>query len=232
MRTTSRLAAVLAAVTLLLAACAPTSGDSQRVGVEQLTEPISYYPNQTGATWQYLPNGARLTDPATTVQILGPTVVGGEVWVAWNARGRGLDEMSYRQVRADGVWLKRQERLGTSYDFDPPLHEYPAPDTLRVGALWSGTTNVHINAMEGKQTLDLKIDYSYIVVDKRLVTVPAGQIEVFVIDFTSRTTDENGATTEELTQSTWFAPHLGDVRLRSGQVLVGTNVAQVEAVTP
>lgn len=225
-------AALAIAAILLLAACAPSSKESQRVGVDQLTEPISFYPNQTGATWQYLPNGARLSDPSTTVQILGPTIVGGEVWVAWNARGRGLDETSYRQVRPDGVWLKRQERLGTTYDFDPPLHEYPASGDMRVGALWSGSTNVRIAAQDGKQTLELAVDYSYIIVDKRTVMVPAGEIEVYVIDFTSRTTDENGATTEELTQTAWFAPNFGEVRLRSGHVLIGTNVATVEARKP
>ncbi|MDT3681921.1 MAG: hypothetical protein ROY82_05500 [Truepera sp.] len=232
MRNKTRAAALLALVAFTLAACAPTTDDTKRVGVAQLTEPITYYPNQTGATWQYLPNGARLTDPTTTVQILGPTVLEGEVWVAWNARGRGLDEMSYRQVRPDGVWLKRQERLGTTYEFDPPLHEYPAPNSLRVGELWTGTTNVHISAQEGKQTLDVKVDYSYIVVDKRKVTVPAGEIEVFVIDFTSRTTDENGGIKEELKQTTWFTPYFGDVRLRSGQVLVSTNVGPVGTQSP
>jgi len=214
---------------LVLAACAPASDEGGRVGVEQLTEAVTFYPNQTGAAWEYLPNGARLTDPTTTVQILGPTVVGGEVWTAWNARGRGLDEMSYRQVRGDGVWLRRQERLGTSYDFDPPLHEYPAAAEMRVGALWTGSTVVHVSAQEGKQELDLAVDYTYIVVDKRQVTVPAGVIDVYVIDFTSRTMDEDGAVKEELTQTTWFAPNLGEVRLRSGQVLVGTNVPRPEA---
>lgn len=224
MRNASRVATTLVLVGLLLTACAPSSSETPRVGVEQLTEPTTYYPYQTGATWEYLPNGARLTDPTTAVQVLGPTVLGGEVWIAWHARGRGLDEMSYRQVRPDGVWLKRQERLGTTYTFDPPLHEYPAAETLRVGALWTGTTTVRMSADGGKQTLDLDVEYAYIVVDKRKVTVPAGEIDVYVIDFTSRTTDENGAIKDELTQTTWFSPFLGEVRLRNGQVLIRTNV--------
>lgn len=232
MRHTARTVTLGFVLVLALAACTPGSGDGKRVGVEQLTEPITFYPNQTGATWEYLPNGARLSDPTTAVQILGPTVLGGEVWTAWHARGRGLDETSYRQVRADGVWLRRQERLGTTYDFEPPLREYPTPTELRVGGHWTGTTNVHISADGGKQTLDLKVDYSYTVVDKRQVSVPAGSLEVFVVDFTSRTTDDAGTITEELTQTTWFAPHVGEVRLRSGQVLVGTNVAKMEAAAP
>lgn len=228
----ARAAALVGLVALLLAACAPSGADAPRVGVEQLTEPISFYPNQTGATWEYLPNGARLTDPRTTVQIVGPTVVDGEVWVAWHARGRGLDETSYRQVRADGVWLKRQERLGTTYTFDPPLREYPSQAELRVGGLWTGKTTVHISADAGKQNLALVVDYTYMVVDKRKVTVPAGELEVYVIDFISRTIDENGAVSEELTQQSWFSPYLGDVRLRSNQVLVGTNVPALAPQEP
>ncbi len=228
----ARVGALIGLVALLLAACAPSGADAPRVGVEQLTEPISFYPNQTGATWEYLPNGARLTDPRTSVQVVGPTIVNGEVWVAWHARGRGLDEMSYRQVRADGVWLKRQERLGTTYTFDPPLQEYPPEGQLRVGGLWTGKTTVHISADGGKQELDMAVDYTYMVVDKRKVTVPAGDIEVYVIDFISRTVDENGAVTEELTQQSWFAPYVGDVRLRSNQVLVSTNVPSVAPEEP
>lgn len=218
----------MAALALALSACAPSS-EAPRVGVAQLTEPITFYPNQTGATWEYLPNGARLTDPRTAVQVLGPTVVDGEVWVAWHARGRGLDETSYRQVRADGVWLKRQERLGTTYSFDPPLQEYPPSGQLRVGALWIGKTTVHMSADEGKQTLNVAVDYTYMVVDKRKVTVPAGEIEVYVIDFISRTTDGDGNVKDELTQQSWFAPYLGEVRTRNQQVLVGTNVALPQA---
>src|SRR5690554_2393956 len=207
----------------VLAACAPTS-EAPRVDVEQLSEPISYYPFQAGARWEYLPDGARLNDPSTVVRVEGPTVVAGEVWVAWHTRGRGLDQMSYRVNRPDGVYLLREERLGTTFSFDPPLQEYPPSSQLRVGANWAGNTTVQLSADNGRQQRTMVVDYVYTVVDKRPVTTPAGQFDVFVIDFTSRTFDEEGNITDQLTQQTWFSPYVGEVRTRNGHLLVGSNV--------
>ncbi len=219
----------LVALGLTLAACTPAgTTSSERVEVQQLTDPITYYPYQTGARWLYLPDGARLSDPGTTLVVEGPTIVENEVWLSYHMRGRGLDQRSYRQVRADGVFLRQETRLGTTFTFDPPLQEYPAPDTMRVGAQWRGATTVHMSADEGKQQRDLGIDYVYTVVDRRSVTVPAGAFEVFVIDFTTRTTDENGTVTEELTQQTWFSPYVGEVRTRNGHVLVESNVVPAD----
>lgn len=212
---------------VVLAACAPAS-EAPRVDVQQLTEPISYYPFQAGARWAYLPDRARLTDPTTLVQVEGPTILGSEVWVAWHSRGRGLDQMSYRQIKPTGVFLGREERLGTTFSFDPPLQEYPAEGQLRVGAQWSGNTTVSMSIDEGKQRRDMELDYSYTVVDKRLVTVPAGEFEVFVIDFVSRTYDENGDLTEEFSRQSWFAPYIGEVRTQAGHVLVSSNAIEAE----
>lgn len=218
---------LLVMVLALLAACAP-AGEAPRVDVQQLTEPISYYPFQAGARWAYLPDRARLSDPTTVVQVEGPTILGDEVWVAWHSRGRGLDQMSYRQLRPAGVFLGREERLGTNFVFDPPLQEFPAEGQLRVGSQWSGSTTVHMSIDDGKQRRDMPLDYTYTVVDKRLVTVPAGEFEVFVIDFVSRTFDENGDLTDEFTRQSWFAPFVGEVRSQSGHVLVDSNVITAE----
>jgi hypothetical protein len=62
------------------------------------------------------------------------------------------------------------------------------------------------------------------VVDRREVTVTAGTFEVFVLNFTSRTTDESGEVVDELTQETWFAPYLGEVRTENGFFLVDSNL--------
>jgi len=56
------------------------------------------------------------------------------------------------------------------------------------------------------------------------VTVAAGTFEVFVLNFTSRTLDEDGVVLEELTQETWFAPYLGEVRTENGFFLVDSNL--------
>lgn len=221
-------ASLLPLLVLTLAACAPTA-DAPRVDVQQLTEPITFYPFQAGARWEYLPDGARLSDPSTLVQVDGPTVVGGQVWVAWHTRGRGLDQMSYRESRPTGVFLLREERLGTTFTFDPPLQEYPPSAQLRVGASWSGSSTVHLSADGGKQQLVQPISYVYTVVDQRTVSVPAGQFEVYVIDFTSRTFDQMGGVTDELTQQTWFAPNIGEVRTRNGHLLVRSNVLTAQS---
>ena len=211
---------------LVLAACAPTGSD-ERVGVQQLTEPITYYPSQTGARWEYLPNGVRLDEPRIVETIEGPSVLEGDVWIAWHLVGRGLDITRYRQYRPDGVFLKREDKIGTQITFDPPMKAGPAEGELRVGSTWSGHTTVTVdapesNSPEARRSLD--VDYVYTVVDKRNVTLAAGTFEVFVVSFTSRTVDENENITNELTQQHWFAPFVGDVRDEANNFLVASNV--------
>ncbi len=231
-----RIALVLVplALLLVLAACAPSS--DKQVTVQQLTKPISYYPHQTGAHWEYLPDGAKLTDPRLTVDVEGPTVLDGQVWIAWHTQGRGLDVTRYRQYKPDGVYLGRENKLGTVINFDPPIQEFPAEGKLRVGATWAGDTKVDVVATQGNgsgnsgssngqsanKTLD--VHYVYTVVDKRQVTLAAGTFEVYVVSFTTRTMDENAKVTNTLTQQFWFTPNVGEIRDENGNVLIASNV--------
>lgn len=208
---------------LLLAACAPATSD-ERVDVQQLTGPIGYYPSQAGARWEYLPDGALISDPRVRVQVEGPTVVGPSVLVAWHTRGRAIDTRDYRDYRADGVYLHRVERFGAIFRFDPPMQEFPAPEQMRVGATWSGDSTVLIELDGGKERTSLEVSYVYTIVDRRTVTVPAGEFDVYVIDFTSREFNEDGDVSDELTQQVWFSPSFGEVRTKDGHVLVASNV--------
>ena len=222
-----RIALALGSMALLLtlAACAPSS--AKQVTVQQLTKPVSYYPHQTGAHWEYLPDGAKLTDPRLVSDIEGPTVMDGQVWVAWHIQGRGLDVTRYRQYRSDGVYLGRENKLGTIINFDPPIHEFPAPDTLRVGATWSGDTKVEVVATDGSKSdssKTLAVHYVYTVVDQRQVTLASGSFDVYVVSFTTRTMDAAGKVTNELTQQFWFTPNIGEVRDENGNVLIASNV--------
>ena len=215
----------LALLSVLLASCAPAS--EKQVTVQQLTKPISYYPHQTGAHWEYLPDGAKLTDPRITVDVEGPTVVDGQVWIAWHTQGRGLDVTRYRQYRSDGVYLGRENKLGTLITFNPAIHEFPAEGQLRVGATWDGDTKVTVSATGGSndqanKTLD--VHYVYTVVDKRKVTLASGSFDVFVVSFTTRTLDESANVTNKLTQQFWFTPDVGEVRDENGNVLIASNV--------
>lgn len=221
----SRRIFLVSILAVVLAACAPAS--DQRVGVRQLTEPVTFYPHQTGARWEYLPDGARVSEPRLVKTVEGPTVLDGEVWTSWRLAGRGIDLTSFRQARADGVYLKRRVRPGTVITFDPPIKEFPSQSELRVGATWTGDTTASITfpaADPENQTATLELTYTYTVVDRRTVTLLAGEFEVYVVDLVSRTFDENGAIVEELQQSTWFSPFVGEVRTDNAFFLVDSNV--------
>jgi hypothetical protein len=229
-RRTSICSILVLAIVLVLAACAPATSD-ERVEVQQLTEPLTYYPAQTGARWEYLPDGARLTDPRLVQTIEGPTVLDGEVWTAWTLFGRGLDLTSFRQARSDGVYLKRRLRPGTIITFDPPIREFPAPGELRVGATWAGNTTANLRfptASPEHRTSTLELSYTYTVVDERSVSLLAGDFDVYVVNLVTRTYDEDGSIADELQQETWFVPFIGEVRTDNGYFLVDSNVLEEE----
>ena len=219
--------ALLAGATLLaltVVACSPASGSDERVEVRQLSEPPTYYPHQTGAVWEYLPEGARLSDPRASVVVEGPAVVDGGVWISFRELRPGWEQRSYRQFRPDGVYLHSQVRLGiTTIEYDPPLQEFPAPETLRVGSLWSGETDITLSLGDGSPPQVSHVQYVYTVIDERTVQVPAGSLDVFVVDLTTRLI-EDGTVAEESSRQFWYAPYLGEVMLRTGQLLVATNV--------
>ena len=222
---TRALPAVLALV-IATVACAPAA-DPGRVEVQQFTGTPSYYPQETGLRWSYLPDGARLDEPRYHVTVEGPTVLDGEVWILFRLVGGGQDAGFYRQFRDDGVYLRRQTRPGGSFTFDPPIREMPSPAELRVGAIWSGSTTVlgvfpGASRPEGRRFTQ-PVDYVYTVVDRRTVTVGTRAFEVFVIDFVTRSFDADGAVADELRQTLWFGPNVGTVRHENGWFLVETN---------
>ncbi len=227
----------LLALVAVLAACAP-SGTDKTVTVQQLTEPVSFYPHQTGAHWEYLPDGAKIDAPRLSETVEGPAVLDGDVWIAWHLSGRGLEVTRYRQYRPDGVYLKREVKLGTVITFDPPIQEYPAEGDLRVGATWSGDTTATVEnpgdtSPDASRTLD--ISYVSTIIDRRTVNLVSGSFEVYVISFTSRQLDANATVTSELTQQTFFAPHVGEVRDENGNFMVASNVLKAPdegAATP
>lgn len=220
--------AVLAIVALAVAtaACAPVV-DPGRVEIQQFSGTPSFFPQETGLRWSYLPDGARLDEARYVVTVEGPTVLDGDVWILFRLFGGGQDAGFYRQFRDDGVYLRRQTRPGGSFTFDPPIRELPAAHELRVGAIWSGSTAIEgvfpgANRPEGRRFTQ-QVDYVYTVVDRRTVAVGGRSYEVFVIDFTTRAFDAEGAVAEELTQTLWFGPNVGTVRHENGWFLIETN---------
>ena len=216
----------LSALSVLIGACAP-SAEAPRLEVQQLSEPVSFYPRETGARWAYVRDGASLDGLRYVETIEGPTVIDGDVWIAFRLVGGGQDVTHYRQFRDDGVYLRRQTRPGATIDFDPPIREFPAASDLRVGATWRGETIAdqrYPSAAPGLQRLRTEVEYVYTVVDRRPVTVAGAEYDVFVIDRTVRQYDQDGDVDEELTRTAWFAPFVGVVRHENGWFLVDTNV--------
>jgi len=214
-----------AAIVLLIGACAPAASEETEA-VTTPTGPVAYVPRATGAAWAYLPDRATLDEPRVVVRVEGPTVVDGTVRTAWRMVGRGLDIRWFREHRDDGTFLVREERPGTVITFDPPIQEM-VTGPLRVGQIWSGATTATVRFPEAapeNRTSTLALDWVTTVVDRRTVTVAAGTFEVFVLNFTTRTLDEDGTVLEELTQETWFSPYLGEVRTENGFFLVDSNL--------
>lgn len=213
-------------VLLVAAACAPSAADPGRAVVQQLNQPLSFYPMETGAQVAYVRDGAPLDAARAVETIQGPAVLGGDVWIVFHLVGMGQDLSHFRQFRDDGVYLRRQVRPGCTFDFDPPLHEMPAQHDLRVGAIWSGSTEITQVCPQAptnqRQQLH-SVDYVYTVVDQRPVTLVGRRFDIYAIDRTSRTFDEDGAVAEEISQQVWFAPHVGYVRDERGWLLIDTN---------
>lgn len=216
---------LLLGLVMVLAACAPSS-DVERVQVEQLAAETSFYPRQTGALWQYLPAGERVDSMPAVLRVEGPTLIEGRRLIAWRLIGRGIDAQAYREYRPDGVFTYRETRPGAVISFEPPVQELPAENALRLGASWGGSTQATIYFPEARpeeQFRQLLVDYQYNVIDVRQVNVAAGTFDVFVIDFESRSFDEDGSIIEVLEQEIWFAPFVGEIRNDVGLVLVDTN---------
>ncbi|HEX7003110.1 MAG TPA: hypothetical protein VF168_02870 [Trueperaceae bacterium] len=213
-------------IALVLAACVPATQDGPRVIVEQLTEPVSFYPMQTGAAWQYLPDSAQLDEPRLLKVIQGPTIIEGQLMIGSRLVGRGIDEQNFRTYGNDGVFLWRTTKPGSIIDFEPAVQQFPPQSQLAEGATWGGRTTATVTypeALPEHRTASLDIRYEYTVVDRREASVPAGEFEIYVIDFNSVTVDEEGTVLEELSQTTWFVPYVGQVRTENGYYLVETN---------
>lgn len=218
------------AVLALLGACAPAAGSDERVEVAQLTEAITYYPYQTGASWQYLREGDRLNDPRASTVVDGPTIVDGEVWVSFTKTRPGYQERGFRRVTEAGVFLHSKVVLGlTTITYDPPLQEFPAEGTLRVGAQWTGETTATMVNHGRPERESLSVQYVYTVVDRRNVNTPAGPLEVFVIDLTLRSLGPDAEILDEETTQAWFTPFVGEVRTNQGWVLIASNVLTTAA---
>ncbi len=197
---------------LLLAACAPRT-TTPPANTALIEGPVGFYPAQPGLDWVYLPPRAPLGDPPIRLSILGPATFEGQPAIRFRLSGRGLERSYYRQIDASGVRL-----LGIE-DFDrlqvarytPPIQEYPPPASLTVGARWGGQTREVIELRVGNQVtrvVDRLLDYTYTVLGRSNVSVPAGSFEVYRIGL-EYLDPRNPSLRENF--EVWFFPGVGEV---------------------
>lgn len=209
----------LAALAFALAACAPSA--VERVNITQQPDSVTFYPRQAGIERSYLPQGAPLDAPRFSINELGATTRSGQILHATREYGKGVNRTIYRAYTNQGALKLREEYPSHTVTYDPPLREYPRHDALALGARWSGQTTATLRFPQRDLVEQVDVQYTYTVVDKRLVSVNNAQVEVFVI--TLEATDPTNPHTE-LNQELWFAPYLGLVRTPEGLYLVDTNL--------
>lgn len=203
---------ILVPVLLLLAACAPRPTEPQ-TNTTLIQGQVGFYPSQPGLDWLYLPPRASIGDPPVRLSIIGPTTFEGQPVIRYRLSGRGLERSYYRQVDASGVRL-----LGIE-DFDrlqvarytPAIQEYPPQASLAIGARWGGQTREVIELRSNNQVTrvsDRMLEYTYSVLGKSNVTVPAGSFEVFRIGLEYR--DPRNTNLRENFEL-WFFPGVGEI---------------------
>lgn len=217
---------------VVLAGCVPAT-NSERARVETAIDAVSYYPFETGARWEYLPSGARLSDPPVEITVEGPTIVDGTVAIAWSTFGRGRIATHFRTHNGGEQRLWREYRPGVIIDFDPPMLEYPS-GALTNNRSWSGSTTVRVyedrlseaaSSIVGKTVMQTyTVNYTTTVVETRTVTVPLGEIDVFVLNHVAEHVNDFGDVIDRVSLTTWFSPYLGEVRSDAGLLLTRTNV--------
>jgi hypothetical protein len=197
---------------LLLTACAPRAGEPQ-ANTAIIQGPVGFYPSQPGLDWVYLPPRASIGDPPVRLSVLGPTTFEGQPAIRYRLSGRGLERSYYRQVDAGGVRLLGMEdfdRLQVAR-YTPPIQEYPPQASLTVGARWGGQTREVIELRANNQITrvsDRVLEYTYTVLGKSNVTVPAGSFEVFRIGVEYRD-PKNPSLRENF--EVWFYPGVGEI---------------------
>ena len=217
-----------------LVACVPSTDDEgPTVTVQEVNATSSFYPQQTGLTWEYLPDGGNLESERAIQRVQGPQVIGGEKYIVTSIVGRGLDISYYRKYLAGGVFLSQQRGPGYITKFSPPIKELPSQSNFRLGASWQGKSQAEIHftdAPRGKNRVRFTTEYIYTIVDKRPIRLNLGEnireFEIYVINLEGRKLGEDDEVLETLHSEIWFSPYVGEVRNKDDFVLVGGNFSQ------
>jgi hypothetical protein len=203
-----------------LPACAPAP--VARFSVTTVPEEVSFYPHEAGLQWTYLEPGERLDTPHFTKEYSGLRSVNNELVVLSRFYGRGNEINAFETVDASGVFLKREDRPGAVLVYQPPLQTLPAQANFKVGTQWTGNSSVSVYYPNNDTPTQVQLSYAYRILETRTVVVGGQTLEVYIIAFEARQTDQHN-NVETISQEVWYAPYVGEVKTRSGLFLMDTN---------
>ncbi|MFN3267308.1 MAG: hypothetical protein ACK41E_10785 [Deinococcales bacterium] len=207
---------------LMVVSCAPASPPT--VGGQTTGGTVAFYPNQSGAVWQYLKDGERADSPPYQLRVEGPQSFNGRILTGMRFLGRGHDIYYYRQFDERGVQLISQGSTNF-YElvYDTPVLEYPPQKELVVGKTWSAVTLVTLT--QARQPAQrLRYTYSFRVAAKEKYKIGNTEYDAFLILRDNRLESVDGKTEPLIeAQRIRFVPFIGEVRTREGLVLVSYN---------
>ena len=213
----------LLSVPLLAAAlsgCAPRQTATPAPLTAQTTaNRVSFYPQETGLSWSYLPEGESGGSPYT-LKTLGPTVFGNATTSAFELSGRGAQQTWYRQISAGGQQLLGFRKPGVTVTLSPAWQEWPAQNAWKVGLGWNGTSQVRLRSDDGQVDQQGSVTYRYNVLDQRQVSVAGQSYSVWVVN--RQITDTLGGLFPA-SETIWFMPYVGEVRTAEALLLTGRN---------
>ena len=205
-----------------LAACAPQAG--RVTGQTTSGASTAFYPNQSGAAWQYLKDGERADSSPYTLRVEGPQSYNGRILTGMRFIGRGQDIGFFRQFDERGVRLVAQGSTNFyNLAFEEPVLEYPPEKELVVGRSWSGVTLATLT-LPKQSPQKLKYTYQFRVAAKEKYTVGSTVYDAFLILRDNRLEDPTGKTDPVIeSQRIRFVPYIGEVQTREGLVLINYN---------
>ncbi len=222
---------VILSASFILSGCIPSTeskplGPDDTVNIVSPTPTVSFYPQETGLTWNYLPDGYALDSIPVIRRIDGPRMAEGQLFIVDRTVGRGIDVTSFKQYTDEGVFKAREVGPGYLLRLNPPIRELPRASQMAVGFSWSGSSKTELTFTDTSSSNRQQVfqtDYVYSIVDKRPVQLGGRQFEVFVINLESTLTKDDGSV-DTLSKEIWYTPKYGEVRNSFEQYLIGGTI--------
>lgn len=215
---------VVALSGMLLFGCAPqATQDPGKVNLTVAVAKASFYPHELGLQWDYLLQDDRLDASPYRMTVEGNTLFNDEVVTRFALLGRGVEREYFRTYTEEGVFLHGMTVPGAKVTLVPPLQEYPAIKDWKVGARWSGKTQITL--LDGNSVRDrANVEYRYTVLDQRTVKLNTSNQSYSVWVVTRQLIGAKDILPES--KEFYFVPYVGEVLTPDGFVLKSTNAGQ------